>query len=212
MHRCHRPNMLLRALLGAVASVLASTAMAAASVQDGIDAMRRGDFAAAYPIWTELANAGDDKAAIEAGFMHHLGRGRPVSFPDAYTWYLKAFPKNGDAWNNIGVMFRDALGVPQNRRMAYLMFLTVHMVGMGNESTVMRANRNLRREIAELPPTERQEATCYTLDYVRAFVESRGTLNAVPEALRASPQRKRIRDLNWWLPGEVAKFECPDGT
>lgn len=80
----------------------------------------------AYPIWTELATAGDDKAALEAGMMHHVGRGSPVSYPDA--------------WNDIGFM------------------------------------------------------------------------DTVPQEYRASPQRKRIRELSWWLPGEVSPFECPSGT
>ena len=144
--------------------------------------------------------------------MHHIGRGRPVSYDDAYSWYLKAFPKNGDAWNNIGVMFRDALGVQKNRQVAHVLFLTVHMAGLGNQATVMRANRNLRREIAELTTAERQESLCYTMEYVRAYVERRGSIEGVPEQYRASPQRKRIREFDWWLPGEVTPFECPSGT
>jgi hypothetical protein len=197
---------------GLVLTMCALAAQAAAGAQQALEAMRRGDYAAAYPLWVELAEAGDDKAAIEVGLMHHLGRGRAVDYGAAYGWYAKVLHSNGDAWNNIGVLFRDGLGVPRNRKIAHLMFLTVHMTGMGSEATVMRANRNLRREIAELPQQERLESLCYPQDYLRAYVSSQGTLAGVPEAYRASPQRPRIRDLSWWLPGELPAFDCPAGS
>jgi TPR repeat protein len=76
-------------------------------------------------------------------------------------WYRKAFQRNGDALNNIGVTYRDGLGGPQNRQVAYLLFLLVHMEGIGEQETVMRANRNLRREIAEQPKAELREAMLY---------------------------------------------------
>jgi hypothetical protein len=182
------------------------------TLSDALDAKKRGDFATAYPLWVALAENGDDKAMIEVGLMHHRGQGVPRDYGLAMDWYLKAFRKNGDALNNIGVMYRDGLGVQRNRKIAFLLFLTVHMVGMGNEATVSRANGNLRREIAELPLQERQEAICYTMDYLIAYVESRGTITQVPENLRASSGRKRIKDLDWWAPGELGTFACPATT
>lgn len=182
------------------------------TLSDALAARGRADFAAAYPLWVELAEKGDDKAAIEVGVMHHLGQGVPQNHGLAMEWYLKAFPKNGDALNNIGVMYRDSLGVPQNRKIAYLLFLTVHIVGLGNEATVTRANRNLRRELSELSLVERQESLCYTSQYLVAYVKSKGTLEGIPENLRASPERKRIKELNWWLPGEVKEFSCPPNS
>lgn len=182
------------------------------TLSEALAAKSRGDFAAAYPLWVELAERGNDKAAIEVGLMHHLGQGVPQDYALAMDWYLKAFPKNGDALNNIGVMYRDSLGVQQNRKIAHLLFLTVHMAGMGNQATVMRANRNLRREISELPLAERQESLCYTSQYLMAYVKSKGGLEGIPENLRASPERKRIKELNWWLPGEIGEYSCPPNT
>lgn len=182
------------------------------TLSEALAAKSRGDFAAAYPLWVELAEGGNDKAAIEVGLMHHLGQGVPQDYALAMDWYLKVFPKNGDALNNIGVMYRDSLGVQQNRKIAHLLFLTVHMAGMGNQATVMRANRNLRREISELPLAERQESLCYTSQYLMAYVKSKGGLEGIPENLRASPERKRIKELNWWLPGEVGEYSCPRNT
>lgn len=182
------------------------------TLSDALNAKRRGDFATAYPLWVALAEKGDDKAAIEVGLMHHIGQGVPQDYAKAMDWYLRVFRKNGDAVNNIGVMHRDGLGVKANRKIAYLLFLTVHMTGMGGEATVMRANRNLRREISELPVAEKQEALCFTLPYVVAYVEARGALDGIAENLRASPERKRIKELNWWAPGEIGEYSCPPNT
>lgn len=181
-------------------------------VQQALEATARDDFDSAYALWVSLAEAGDDRAALHAGLMHHVGQGRPINHQEAYTWYLKAFDQNADAWNNIGVLFRDGLGVTQNRQVAFLLFLTIHMSGQGGDDTQMRANHNLRREIAELPEEVRQAALCHTPDYLVAYVKSRGQLDGIPQACRAGPGRKRFRELGWWAPGELAPFDCPAGT
>lgn len=193
--------------------ILFGSAIATAdTLSDALSAKQRGDFTAAYPLWQSLAEGGDHKAMVELGLMHHQGQGGPVAYDKAMEWYLKAYNKNGDALNNIGVMYRDGLGVKVNRKIAYILFLTIHMTGMGNQATVSRANRNLRREVEEASTTDKQEAVCYTMEYVKAFIESKGTLEGIPNELRASPERKRIRDFNWWLPGEVGTFACPENT
>ncbi|MBS7458663.1 SEL1-like repeat protein [Coralloluteibacterium stylophorae] len=147
---------------------------------------------------------------VAAGVIYHQGLGRPVDYDKALDWYLKSM--DGDALNNMGVMFRDGTGVPQNAKIAYLMFLTVHMTGMGSEATIMRANRNLRASIAALPREEIDEALCYTVDYFMAYIESRGRLADVPQDLQVSPARRRIRELGWWREGELAPYDCPAGT
>ena len=89
-------------------------------------------------------------------------------------WYLKAIDKNGDAVNNIGVMYRDGLGVDKNRKVAHALFLTVHLTGMGGESTVMRANRNSARDRRASPsqtvrsPSAIPSSTCSRLSRARA--------------------------------------------
>lgn len=202
----------IRMFLSVLLTVGAAQSACADTLADALAARSRGDHAAAYPLWVELAQKGDNRAVIEVGLAHHLGRGVPQDYGQAMDWYLKLFPKDGDALNNIGVMYRDGLGVPANRKIGYLLFLTVHMVGLGSEGTVMRANGNLRRELAELPLPERQEALCYTPQYLVAYVRSRGTLDGIPQELRASPERKRIKELNWWLPGEIQPYTCPSTT
>lgn len=182
------------------------------TLSDALAAKQRGDAAAAYPLFLQLAEQGDVKATMEVGLMHHLGQGVPQNYAKAMDWYLKVADKSGDAINNIGVLYRDGLGVEKNRKIAHVLFLSIHLSGMGGEATVMRANRNLRREIAELPLADRQESVCYTSRYVIAYIESKGKLQGIPDDLRASPERKRIKDLDSPLPGNLGEFTCPAHT
>ena len=183
-----------------------------AKVKQALDAEQQGDYKTAYSIWSSLSEQGDYKAAVSAGRMHHQGKGMPVDYVKAMDWYLKAYQKNGDAMNNIGVLYRDGLGVKKNRKVAYLLFLYIHMEGMGGEETVMRANQNLRQEIAGLSITERHEALCYNLAYLISYIESKGAHEKDAKVLRESEKQKRIRDMDWWAPGEVGEFPCPENT
>lgn len=191
-------------------ALAASSALASDTLGRALEASAAGDYDKALPLWERLASDGDKNAMTEIALIHHQGLGRPVSYETALDWYLKAM--NGDTFNNVGVMFRDGTGLPQNRNIAYLLFLTVHMTGAGSEATVMRANQNLRREVAELPESDIRQALCYTPEYLLAYLHSRGTIAGIPKGLRASAERKRFKDLGWWMPGEVAAYECPDGT
>lgn len=181
-------------------------------VKNALQAEAAGDYKTTYSIWEKLHERGDYKAAVAAGLMHHKGAGRPVDYAKAMDWYLKAANYNADAMNNIGVLYRDGLGIAQNRKIAYLLFLTIHMESMGNEETIMRANRNLRLAIAEMPQEERQEALCYTLGYLTAYVEDKGAPAMSPKEAREASKLPRIRDLRWWAPGEVGEFKCPENT
>lgn len=181
-------------------------------VQKALAAEAAGDYKTTYATWTLLSEQGDHKATVSAGLMHHLGTGMSVDYVKAMDWYLKAVNYNGDAMNNIGVLYRDGLGISKNRKMAYLLFLTIHMEGIGNEETIMRANRNLRREIAELPLEDRQEALCYSLGYMVAYIRNRGAPAQSPREIRDAKKQQRIRDLAWWAPGEVGEFTCPENT
>lgn len=188
--------------------LMISAAAADDTLDRALEAKAAGDFEKALPLWEQLSDEGNKHAMVEVALMYHQGMGRPVDYDKAIDWYLKAM--TGDAFNNMGVMFRDGTGLPQNRKIAYLLFLTVHMEGMGNETTIMRANRNLRREVAELSQPEIKEALCYTPQYLLAFLKSRGKIVGMPDELRASPERKRFKELGWWLEGEVQPYECAE--
>lgn len=201
----------LCAAIGLVPShAVAETMADAPMIERGLSAEERGDYVEALKVWEQLAARGDDRAMTNAGVIYQNGEGVPIDNEKALDWYLKAM--NGTALNNMGVMYRDGAGVPRNRKVAYLLFLTVHMEGLGGEENVMRANRNLRREIAELPQQDRDDALCYTMRYLKAYIESRGKLVGMPDSLQASQTRPRVRELDWWGKHELDPYTCPADT
>jgi hypothetical protein len=159
-----------------------------------------------------LAAEGDAQAMTELGLRYHQGRTVKQNYALAYDWYMKAIEKgDGDAFNNLGVLHRDGLGVPKNLKVAYLIFLAVHMEGMGTEAPQMRAGRNLQKLVDELPKTDVYEALSYTWPYVIQIIQSRGKNLRVGSDVLPSKDRPRIRDNDWWLDGERSgmTFESP---
>jgi hypothetical protein len=160
----------------------------------------------------KLATEGDPQAMTELGLRYHQGRGVKQDYALAYDWYMKAIEKgDGDAFNNLGVMHRDGLGVPKNQKVAYLIFLAIHMEGMGTDSTQIRAGRNLQKLVDQLPKTDLYEALSYTWPYVIQILESRGKdLSVGPDVLPAK-DRPPIRNNGWWTDSERAgmTFDSP---
>ena len=169
----------------------------------------RGDIAGALNIWEELGNAGDVDAMVAAGVLYQQHPKDEFAYEKALNWYMKS--QTDDALNNMGVMYRDGTGVPVNRKISYLLFLSVHMTG-SNANSITRANRNLKREVAELSKNELQEALCLTTEFFNAYLESRGKLVDIPKNLGAPPERKRFKELGWWGKGEIEPYSCPDET
>ncbi len=158
------------------------------------------------------AAKGDTTAMIELGLIYHRGDGVPVDYAKAMDWYLKAYDKfDGDAFNNLGVMYRDGLAVGKNAKIAYLLFLAVHMEGLGNEGTQIRAGRNLTRLAESLSEEEIHEALSYTWPYVDQIVKSRGKKFSIGQDVLPAKDRPRIRDNDWWLESErkAMTFDSP---
>ena len=177
-------------------------------VQEALDAQKNGDHETARKEFQTLADKGDDKSMINLGVMYHTGEGVKQDYAKAMDWYLKAFAKNnGDALNNIGVMYRDGLGVSTNSKVAYLLFLTVHMEGLGSDSTQIRAGRNLSRLAESVPKNDIEEALSYTMEYVNQIVKSCGKNVAIGKDVLPAKKRPRIRDNNWWLDSERKKMD-----
>lgn len=196
-------------LFFATCSMSSFPASASEMVDRALSAEARGDIAGALKIWEELGNAGDVDAMVAAGVLYQQQLNDELAYAKALNWYMKS--QTDDALNNMGVMYRDGTGVPVNRKISYLLFLFVHMTG-SNANSITRANRNLTREVAELPKHELKEALCLTTDYFKAYLESRGKLVDIPKNLRASPERKRFKELGWWGKGEIEPYSCPDET
>src|SRR5260221_14742394 len=136
-------------------------------VEKALDAQKHGEYETARKEFQAPADKGDDNAMISLGLMYDIGEGTKQDYDKAMDWYLKAYSKrNGDALNNIGVMYRDGLRVATNSKIAYLLFLTVHMEGLGSDATQIRAGRNLSRLAESLPKKDMEEALSFTWSYV----------------------------------------------
>ena len=168
-----------------------------AGVKEAVAAQKRGDFDTARKEYQALAEKGDDKAMIDLGVMYHFGEGVKQDYGKAMEWYLKAFKKNnGNGYSNIGVMYRDGLGVATNRPIAYALFYIVHMRGLGDDSTQIRAGRNLDKTAKLMKPDEIEETLKMTEKYVMTFVEKRGKLDEKEEVLKFSKDHHPIKKLS----------------
>ena len=192
-----------RALLLA-ASILTS-GIVFAGVDEGLEALKNADYKTAMKEFSSLAEKGDTKAMTQVGLFYYEGKGVKQDYPKAMDWFLKAFSnQNADAFVNIGVMCRDGQGVKANKKMAYCIFLTTHMCSLGSESTQIRANSCLRRIMDELPKEEIKDCLSnYTLPYMTAYIEARGNLDGIPDKYKPSKEQPALKDLDWWLDGEL---------
>lgn len=212
--RARRTPPLLASTLLLLASCLLLVPVASAAERDeridrALAAGARGDVAEELSLWEQLGDEGDRKAMVSAGVIYQKGLGGTPDYEKSLDWYMKSM--HDMALNNMGVMYRDGEGVPKNRRIAYLLFLFVHMQG-NDVAAITYANRNLRQEVAELPKDEIKAALCYTPDYFKAYLMSHGALVGVAPDIRASADRKRFKDLGWWAKDEIKPYDCPADT
>jgi TPR repeat protein len=92
---------------GVLALALFSPAMAG-SLDDGVGAELRGDYATAMRLLRPLAEQGNADAQFELGFMYQYGEGVPEDYEQAVAWYRKAADQgNAGGQACLGTMYRD---------------------------------------------------------------------------------------------------------
>jgi len=108
-------NLLVTSLVLITAPLLASSALAGPSFEDGIAALNVGDYPKAIQILRSLGERKDARAQSVLGAMYHAGLGVPVDYKEAQRWYLLA-AEQGDpgAQFNLGIMYTKGQGVPQD--------------------------------------------------------------------------------------------------
>jgi hypothetical protein len=107
---CH-----IAATLAIVGALLVSAGSAWADFDDGMAALKRGDYAAGFQEFKFLAEQGDPHAQTNIAAMYAAGKGVPQNHPEAVIWYRKA-AQNGHAEGQfgLGVMYHQGWGVPEN--------------------------------------------------------------------------------------------------
>ncbi len=76
-----------RTILALVAVALLIPAAAAQDMRKGLNAYKRGDYAAALKEWRALAERGHAGAQYNIGFNYIQGKGVPKDFVQAYFWF-----------------------------------------------------------------------------------------------------------------------------
>jgi uncharacterized protein len=98
---------------GVLAFALSGAAMAG-TLEDGVAALQRGDYATAMGLLRPLAGQGDAAAQNNVGIMYRYGQGVAQDYEQALVWYRKAAEQgNASAQYNLGLMYTFGQGLPQ---------------------------------------------------------------------------------------------------
>ena len=86
---------------------------AAADVETGMEAFRRGDYAAARTAWEPLAKSGDAAAQFNLGILYRRGLGVAPDNRRAIGWFERAaVGGHATAQYNLGLTYEKGIGVP----------------------------------------------------------------------------------------------------
>ena len=175
------------------------------SVMDAARMMDQGETTEAIQLLEQLAAQGDDRAMVQVGLHYDQGAFVKQDYAKSMDWYLRAFAlQNADAFVCLGRMHYHGHGVPQNKKIAYGVFLTTHMCGMGSQSTQYVSNRYLRRLLKGLSRDDIKDCLSnYTPGYITTYLEQRGRMKGIPDKFRPSEDNPALRDLGWFLDSEL---------
>ena len=101
--------------------ILLSQSALADEVQEGLNALNRGDYKTAFEIWKPLAKEGNSTAQFNLGLMYRNGEGVPQDYKTAAKWYTLA-AEQGYLFAQVMLakMYRRGEGVPQDYVYAYM--------------------------------------------------------------------------------------------
>ena len=110
-----------RLLVLAVAALCCGSGIA--GLNEGIDAIIKGDYATALKELRPLAEHGNAEAQYRLGRMYEFGRGVPKDMAQALAWLRKsAAAGNANAQQELGVMYYAGDGVPHDDAQAVAWF------------------------------------------------------------------------------------------
>ncbi len=101
-------SQLSRILLSVMVALLISASPVLAQFEEGVDALRAGDYAKAMQAWQAGAAAGDARAEYSLGYLYQFGLGVPGDLGKAKEWYEKAAAaNNADALYALGLLYES---------------------------------------------------------------------------------------------------------
>jgi TPR repeat protein len=88
-------------------------------IEDGVAAVKKGDYDAAVRIFRPLAVAGNAAAQNEIGKLYLNGLGVSQDYAQSMAWFRKSAAQgNAPATNNVGLLFGKGWGVPADAKEA----------------------------------------------------------------------------------------------
>jgi hypothetical protein len=134
-----------------------------ASLDAAEAAKERGDGRGRIAIFKRLAERGDGQAAQQIGIIYLNGQQVEKNPVDAYRWFYAAWSLSEmEGINAIGVMARDAVGVPVNLPLAAASFYVAKAAARSREA-FDRASRNLERLGGRISHEEKSQMSCMSL-------------------------------------------------
>jgi hypothetical protein len=123
-HRLHR----IALLVGIVAMLSSGSSLAA--LADGLEALKKGDYATAAKELRPLAERGNAEAQYRIGLMYEFGKGFSVDKTRAISWIGKAAAQGHMlAEQELGVIYATGDGAPQDNAQAVTWFRKAAMQG-----------------------------------------------------------------------------------
>src|SRR4029434_8202086 len=120
--------MRLRTLLALC--VLSYGNVAIAGLNEGLDALRKNDYANAVKELRPLAERGDAEAQYRIGLMYEFGKGYPQDKAQGIIWFKKSAAQNHTAaQQELGVIYTTGDGVPKDDAQAVAWFQKAAMLG-----------------------------------------------------------------------------------
>jgi len=102
-------------LMALVLTLGVAAPVAANPLDDGVDAEKRGDYAAALALWRPLAEQGNAAAQFDVGSLYANGYGVVQDYVEAASWYRKAADQGyASAQSSLGFMYYAGRGAPQD--------------------------------------------------------------------------------------------------
>jgi len=106
-------------LIGLMLTIGGGGIVRAGSLEDGLAAVNRGDYATALRLFQPLAEQGNAWAQSNLGVMYEKGEGVAQDYREAIKWFrLAAAQGNTKAQRNLGNMYEQGNGVTQDYKEA----------------------------------------------------------------------------------------------
>ena len=116
------------------ALALGGTAVAG-PLEDGVQAVDRGDYVTAFHLLKPLAESGDPEAQINLANMYFDGNGVPLDYVESVKWYLLAANQgNADAQIALGFLYKYGEAVRFDYVQAYKWF---DLAGSGSDRDIV---------------------------------------------------------------------------